>query len=193
VYATFDGHHNNDENTYVYVSNDFGQTWRKITNGLPQTTVNRIAEHPRSANLLVIGDALGVHFSNDTGASWHSLSTNMPTVPVRSVVFQARDNALVAGRTPRHLGAGRRWPFGEADADRDADRRDAHVDHGGKQITVTPLGTRFGVADFMRRIRHSIRSSRITSVTRAPAARRSRSAMRRDERSVRCADPRSQG
>jgi hypothetical protein len=89
VYATFDGHFNNDERTYVYVSDDFGRTWRSIINGLPTTSVARIAEHPRSANLLVLGHARGVHFSNDTGASWHSLSTNMPTIPTRAWSFRS--------------------------------------------------------------------------------------------------------
>ena len=28
VYATFDGHRQNDFETYIYVSNDFGQTWQ---------------------------------------------------------------------------------------------------------------------------------------------------------------------
>ena len=101
VYATFDGHFNNDFRTYVYASEDFGQTWRSIANGLPTTSVNRIAEHPRERNVLVIGHARGAHFSNDRGASWHSLNTNMPTIPVRSVVFQARDNALVLGTYAR--------------------------------------------------------------------------------------------
>lgn len=101
VYATFDGHFNNDDNAYVYVSEDYGQSWRKIITGLPTTSVSRIAEHPRSSHLLVVGHAYGVHFSNDAGAHWQSLATNMPTVPVRSVVFQPRDNALVVGTYAR--------------------------------------------------------------------------------------------
>ena len=28
VYATFDGHFNDDEHTYVFVSDDYGQRWR---------------------------------------------------------------------------------------------------------------------------------------------------------------------
>jgi len=103
VYATFDGHYNNDFNTYVFVSDDFGQRWRKITTGLPTTSVARIAEHPRDPNLLVVGHARGAHFSNDRGATWHSLSTNMPTIPVRSVVFQPRDNALILGTYARGI------------------------------------------------------------------------------------------
>jgi photosystem II stability/assembly factor-like uncharacterized protein len=101
VYATFDGHFNDDEHTYVFVSDDYGQRWRSITNGLPTTTVHRIAEDPRDANVLVIGDTRGVHFSNDAGASWHSLATNMPTIPVRSVVFESKSNALVVGTYAR--------------------------------------------------------------------------------------------
>ena len=30
VYATFDGHRQNDFETYIYASNDFGQTWRSV-------------------------------------------------------------------------------------------------------------------------------------------------------------------
>ncbi len=96
VYATFDGHLNDDDHAYVYVSDDYGAHWRAITSGLPATPVNRITEHPRDPDLLVVGDRRGVHFTNDRGASWHSLATNMPTVPTMSVVFHPRDNALVA-------------------------------------------------------------------------------------------------
>jgi photosystem II stability/assembly factor-like uncharacterized protein len=101
VYATFDGHFNDDEHTYVFVSDDYGQHWRSIINGLPTTSVHRIAEDPRDANVLVIGDARGVHFSNDAGATWQSLATNMPTIPTRSVVFEPRTNALVVGTYAR--------------------------------------------------------------------------------------------
>lgn len=103
VYATFDGHYNNDESTYVYVSEDYGERWRAITNGLPTTSVVRIAEHPRDANVLALGHMRGVHFSNDGGASWHSLNTNMPTISTRSVVFHPRDNALIVGTYARGI------------------------------------------------------------------------------------------
>ncbi len=35
AYATFDGHKNFDNTSYVYVTEDYGQTWNKITNNLP--------------------------------------------------------------------------------------------------------------------------------------------------------------
>jgi photosystem II stability/assembly factor-like uncharacterized protein len=103
VYATFDGHFNNDERAHVFVSNDFGRSWRAITTGLPLTSVFRIAEDPRDPNVLVVGHVRGAHFSNDAGARWQSLNTNMPTIPVRTVIFHPRDDALILGTYARGI------------------------------------------------------------------------------------------
>ncbi|HYV97224.1 MAG TPA: hypothetical protein VE967_07235, partial [Gemmatimonadaceae bacterium] len=104
VYATFDGHVNDDLKPYVYVSEDYGQTWKSIVAGIPdETTIARIAEHPKDAKFLVLGHNRGVHYSNDGGATWHSLGTNMPNAPVGHLVFQARDNALVVGTFGRGI------------------------------------------------------------------------------------------
>lgn len=103
VYATFDGHFMDDYKPYVFVSDDFGTTWKSIANNLPETSVNRIREYPTDANVLVIGHARGADYSNDGGATWHSLTTNLPTVPVNDLVFQERDNALVLGTHGRGI------------------------------------------------------------------------------------------
>ena len=103
VYATFDGHFNDDYRAYVYVSDDFGRTWRPITAGLPQTSVNRLREHPRNARLLFVGHERGIHVSLDAGASWSSLNLNMPTVPVDDLVIHPRDNDLIVGTHGRSI------------------------------------------------------------------------------------------
>jgi photosystem II stability/assembly factor-like uncharacterized protein len=105
VYATFDGHYSDDYKPYVYVSDDFGATWRAIVTGLPSTGVNRIREHPSDPNFLVLGHERGVHFSTNAGANWTSLSlvTNLPTVPADDLAIQARDNALVIGTHGRGI------------------------------------------------------------------------------------------
>ena len=95
VYATFDMHRSDDYTPYVYVSNDFGQSWRRIISGLPEASVYTIKEHPRVANLLFVGHEKGVHTSIDAGESWISLNTNLPTVPVTSLLVHPRENDLV--------------------------------------------------------------------------------------------------
>jgi hypothetical protein len=85
------------------VSEDFGQTWRPIATGLPETSINRIREHPKNARLLVLAHERGVHVSNDGGATWNSLTTNMPMVPSDDAIFQERDNALVIGTHGRGI------------------------------------------------------------------------------------------
>src|SRR6266545_2570524 len=78
VYATFDGHYHDDYRPFAYVSDDFGQTWRAIVSGLPQTSIHRLREHPRTARLLFAGHERGIHFSVDGGLHWSSLNLNMP-------------------------------------------------------------------------------------------------------------------
>jgi photosystem II stability/assembly factor-like uncharacterized protein len=103
VYVTLDGHYTDDYKPYVFVSDDFGATWRSLASGLPETSVMRIREHPTDSRLLVIGHSRGAHFSNDGGATWVPLTTNLPTVPVNDLVFQERDNSLVLATHGRGL------------------------------------------------------------------------------------------
>src|SRR3954468_13152893 len=63
VYATFDGHYDDDYRAYAYVSDDYGQTWRSITGGLPDASVHKLREHPRAARLLFAAHERGIHVS----------------------------------------------------------------------------------------------------------------------------------
>jgi len=103
VYATFDGHYNDDYSAYVYVSDDYGQTWRPIMAGLPATSMHKVREHPRNAHLLFVAHERGIHFSIDTGSSWSPLNLNMPTVPVDDILIHPRDNDLIAGTHGRSI------------------------------------------------------------------------------------------
>jgi len=103
VYLTVDGHFNDDYHPYVFVSEDFGQNWRPIAAGLPETSVHRIREHPSKADLLVAGTEMGVYATFDRGAHWTSLNTNLPPVPVYDLMFQEKSNALVLGTHGRGI------------------------------------------------------------------------------------------
>jgi photosystem II stability/assembly factor-like uncharacterized protein len=103
VYVTVDGHFNDDYHPYIFVSEDYGKSWRGIVEGLPQTSVHRLREHPSNPNLLVAGLETGVFASFDRGAHWTMLDNNMPPVPVYDLVYQDRDNALVLGTHGRGI------------------------------------------------------------------------------------------
>lgn len=102
VYAAFDRHWDDDYAPYVYASEDFGATWRRAADGLPDWSVNVVREHPRSENLLFAGNEAGVFASLDRGASWHRMG-GLPTVPVDDMAVHPRDNDLVVGTHGRSI------------------------------------------------------------------------------------------
>ena len=97
VYAAFDGHRSDDFAPYVFVSSDFGEEWRPIVSGLPQTSVNALAQHPRNADLLFLGNEVGAYASIDGGGQWVEIGNELPTVPVDDIAVQPRENDLVIG------------------------------------------------------------------------------------------------
>ncbi|MBO0800434.1 MAG: hypothetical protein J2P31_16575, partial [Blastocatellia bacterium] len=94
AYVTFDGHRNDDFNPYVYTTEDFGETWKAITNNLPYAA-HVIREHPRNQNLLFTGTEFGLFVSFNRGGSWMKLKNNLPTVPVDDIAIHPRDNDLI--------------------------------------------------------------------------------------------------
>ncbi len=102
VYLTVDGHFNDDYHPYIFLSDDYGDTWRPIVEGLPQSSVHRLRESPGSADFLVAGLETGIYATFDRGAHWTPLG-DLPPVPVYDLVFQDRDHALVAGTHGRGI------------------------------------------------------------------------------------------
>jgi hypothetical protein len=103
VYATFDGHRNNDFKPYVLKSTDFGKTWTSISSNLPTSSVQVIREHPRTPSLLFVGNEIGAWYSANGGTSWTRLQYNLPTVPVHDIRIHPRENDLVIGTHGRGI------------------------------------------------------------------------------------------
>ena len=104
AYVTFDGHYTDDYLPYLFVTEDFGQSWKSI-GGVATSSINRVREHPRNPKVLVIGTEMGAFFTNDGASSWFPLSlvSNLPTVSVDDLVIHPRDNALVLGTHGRGI------------------------------------------------------------------------------------------
>ena len=105
AYATFDGHRTDDYGIYIFATTDYGETWKLIRNGIPESagSVHVVREHPRNATLLFAGTEFGLWVSWDRGANWSALKNNFPTVPVDDIQIQARENDLVLGTHGRSI------------------------------------------------------------------------------------------
>ncbi len=105
AYVTFDGHRGNDFNVYVFMTSDYGETWKLISAGLPANngTAHVVREHSRNPNLLFVGNEYGAYVSFDRGANWAALKMNLPTVPVDDIAIHPRENDLIVGTHGRSI------------------------------------------------------------------------------------------
>ncbi len=105
AYVAFDGHRSNDFHVYVFMTTDYGETWKSLSGTLSAKdgTVHVIREHPRNQNLLFLGTEYGGYVSFDRGANWLSLKTNLPTVPVDDIAIHPRENDLIFGTHGRSV------------------------------------------------------------------------------------------
>jgi len=84
-----------DYRPYIFKTNDYGKTWKKITRGLPEDSFVRVVrEDPVRRGLLYAGTETGVYVSFDDGETWQSLQLNLPVVPIHDLVV--KDTDLVA-------------------------------------------------------------------------------------------------
>ncbi|MCL6595969.1 MAG: glycosyl hydrolase [Firmicutes bacterium] len=81
-----------DPAPYVYVTRDYGQSWRRIVAGLgPEDSTRALREDPEVPGLLYLATDRGVHVSFDGGESWRSLRQNLPLVPVHDLAVRGDD------------------------------------------------------------------------------------------------------
>jgi len=98
AYVAINNYRNDDFNTYIYVTDDYGKTWESIEGDLPADRVARtLREDPKNPNLLYLGTELGLFISIDRGEHWVELKSNMPTLPFNDLVIHPRDNDLILG------------------------------------------------------------------------------------------------
>jgi len=103
VYVALNGYRFDDFTPYVYVSDDYGVTWKNIGSSIPTAAVNVIKEDPLNENLLYVGTDNGVYVSLDKGGSWQIFRKNLPNVAVHDLVIQPTAKHLIIGTHGRSL------------------------------------------------------------------------------------------
>ncbi len=103
VYVTLDGHRSDDDAPYVFRSEDRGQTFKAIVDGLPRVPVRAIVEDPRNRHLLFVGTERGCYASIDGGDHWYLVRLSMPAVAVHDLVIQETERDLIAATHGRGI------------------------------------------------------------------------------------------
>jgi photosystem II stability/assembly factor-like uncharacterized protein len=93
-YVAVDRHQFDDLRPYIYKTSDYGKTWTKLGQGIPDNAFVRVVrEDPKKRGLLYAGTETGVYVSFNDGANWRPLQLNLPTTPVHDLVI--KDNDLI--------------------------------------------------------------------------------------------------
>jgi len=91
-----------DFRPYLYRTNDYGKTWKKIVNGIGSEAFTRvIREDAQRRGLLYAGTETGMYFSLDDGENWQSLQLNLPVVPITDLAVHKRERDLVVATQGR--------------------------------------------------------------------------------------------
>ena len=106
VYVTLNGYRWDDFTPYVYVSEDFGATWKNISSNLPTSSVNVIQEDPENRDVLYVGTDNGAYVSLDKGMSWKPFVKGLPNVAFHDMVIQKEAKHLVLGTHGRSIYVG---------------------------------------------------------------------------------------
>jgi len=91
-----------DFHPYLYKTSDYGKTWKKIVNGIPERDFTRVVKaDPNRRGLLVAGTEFGLFLSHDDGENWQAFQLNLPVVPISDVAFHKREQDLVVATQGR--------------------------------------------------------------------------------------------
>jgi photosystem II stability/assembly factor-like uncharacterized protein len=90
----------NDHSPGLYKTTDYGKTWTKINNGIPNNAFTRVVrEDDKRRDLLFAGTELGVFISWNGGKDWMPFQLNLPITPITDL--KVHQNDLIAATSGR--------------------------------------------------------------------------------------------
>jgi len=92
AYAAVDRHRLDDYQAYLYRTRDFGKSWQRVSQAIPEGSfLNCVREDPARKGLLYACTEKGVYVSFNDGDEWQSLQLNLPVTSVRDLVVHEND------------------------------------------------------------------------------------------------------
>ncbi len=85
-----------DFQPYLYKTENYGASWKKITTGIQAEHFTRVIRaDPKEKGFLYAGTESGMYISKDDGRSWSTFQLNLPIVPITDLTIK-NDNLIVA-------------------------------------------------------------------------------------------------
>lgn len=102
VFISLNAYRDDNFATHIYMSTDYGKTWKSVKGNLPESVANVIIQDPVNAELLYCGLDNGTYVSLDRGNTWH-LFSEMLNVASYDMVVHPRENELIVGTHGRSI------------------------------------------------------------------------------------------
>jgi photosystem II stability/assembly factor-like uncharacterized protein len=107
AYVAVDFHMMDDRRPYLYKTTDFGQSWTRLSDGLPNdhplSYAMSVAENPNRKGMLFAGTGHGFFYSLDDGARWTQFKEGLPAAPVTWIVVPKRWHDVVVSTYGRGI------------------------------------------------------------------------------------------
>ena len=76
----------------LYKSENYGKTWKNISNGIPYGAHTRVIREDKvKKGLLYAGTELGIYISFDDGKNWQPFQRNLPNTPILDLMVHQND------------------------------------------------------------------------------------------------------
>jgi len=106
AYLTIEFHQVGNFDPYVYKTENFGKTWKKITSGIKEGNLSYtrcVKEDPVKKGLLYLGTENKLYVSFNDGENWQEMMSNLPHAPMYWIDIQEHFNDLVLGTYGRGI------------------------------------------------------------------------------------------
>ncbi|NIV14506.1 MAG: glycosyl hydrolase, partial [Aliifodinibius sp.] len=104
VYVSLNGYRNDDFKPYLFVSDDYGKTWKSIGADLPYESINVIKEDNKLKNVIYVGTDGGLYVSADNGITFMGWDNGLPfSIPIHDIAIQPIANEIILGTHGRSI------------------------------------------------------------------------------------------
>ena len=91
-----------DYTPYIYKTEDYGKTWKRIDAGINRMHFTRcLRADKKKPGILYAGTEFGLYISYDDGNTWKTFQLNLPIVPVTDIAV--KNNDLIVGTQGRSI------------------------------------------------------------------------------------------